>query len=379
MEKIKVAQYFWGSLDAGGAETFIVNLYEKMDREKTAFDFIVYENKEYFYTDKIQAMGGKILPLFSGNPLEERLIVRLFRRWRSLYRVLKVGGYRAFHCNCDFSFKFVEMFIAKKAGVPVRVCHSHNSRLEGVTWKDRVKLFLHRLCIPLLNRYTTCRLACSEEAGKWLFGSGKKDVTIVRNAIDTSKYYYSGKQRADARRRLGFKEKLIVGHIGRFFAVKNHEFLLRIFDEIRKEEPDSKLVLIGEGELKSKIQNQARNAKMEEQVFFAGVTHGVPDFLAAMDVFVMPSLFEGLPVAGVEAQAAGLPCVFSENISREVKIAEDVAFVSLERTAKEWADVALRMAKRERKDTRRALRDRGFDMEECAKKLERLYRSAAAD
>ena len=373
--EIKVAQYFWGSLDAGGAETFIVNLFQRIDKNKFDFEFIVYEDKEYFYTNKIKSSNGTIHSLCSKDPLKDWLPVRLVKRWYKLYQLLKREEYQVFHCNCDFSFKFVEMYLAKKAGVPIRICHSHNSGLESTTIKKRIKIRLHQKFIPLLNKFTTHRLACSQEAGEWLFGSKRNDILIIHNAIDTEKYIYTEEKHLTEKKMLGMENDLIIGHIGRFFPVKNHDFLIDIFYEIYKKRNCAKLILVGEGEEKRKIQNKVNKLGLESAVLFVGVTHNIVQLLLAMDVFVMPSFFEGLPVAAVEAQASGLPCVFSENISRMIAISNHVKFVSLEKTAEEWADIILDSSELKRENTYKVMCENGYDISVCAKQMEKIYGS----
>lgn len=373
--RIKVAQYFWGSLDAGGAETFIVNLFQKIDKNKFNFEFIIYEDKEYFYTNKIKSLKGIIRPLCSKDPLKDWLPVRLVKRWYKLYQLLKREEYQVFHCNCDFSFKFVEMYLAKKAGVPIRICHSHNSGLESTTIKNRIKIKVHQKFIPLLNKFTTHRLACSQEAGEWLFGDKSNDILIIHNAIDAEKYAYTEEKHIVEKKTLGMENNIIIGHIGRFFPVKNHDFLIDIFYEIYKKRKFARLVLVGEGEEKRKIQNKVKKLGLESAVLFTGVTHNIAQLLLAMDVFVMPSFFEGLPVAAVEAQASGLPCVFSENISRMVAISNHVEFLSLERPAEEWADLVLNISKLKRENTYDLMCERGFDISVCARQMEKIYGS----
>lgn len=375
MKKKKVLQYFWGKLDTGGAETLIVNIFEKMDKNKFDVDFLVYENKNYFYTDKVKQMGGDVIAL---SDKESRLLpIRLLKRWKNLYVLLKYGKYDVFHCNCDFSFKFVELLIAKKAGIKRRVCHSHSSSLERNTLKGKISYIVHIACRPLLVFLATDLIACSEESADWLFGKNvrkKIKPIIINNGIDAVYYEFDKTTRDIYRSKLEIKDEILLGNVGRFMYVKNQKYLIDIVQCAKKKNLAVKAVFIGGGDLLEETKAYAQKVGVEERIIFIGVTNKVRDYLMAMDCFVMPSLYEGLPVSGIEAQAAGLPCIMSDSITCKLDVTGNIKFMSLEESPEEWLDAILSLLDSfSRKSEKQAIKEAGFDINEVVYQLEDLY------
>lgn len=375
MKKKKVLQYFWGKLDAGGAETLIINIFEKIDKTKFDIDFLVYENKDYFYNDKVKQMGGNIIAL---SNRESRLLpIRIFKRWKNLYILLKYGKYDVFHCNCDFSLKFVELLIAKKAGIKKRICHSHNSALEKKTLKGKISYIIHIVCRPLLVSLATDLIACSEESANWLYGKNvqkKKKPIVLNNGIDAMYYEFDKSTRDIYRSKLKVKDEILLGNIGRFTYVKNQRYLIDIVKCAKKRDLDVKAILIGEGDLLEETKAYARTVGVEERIIFTGLTNKVRDYLMAMDCYVMPSLYEGLPVSGIEAQATGLPCVMSDTITNKLDITGNIKFISLAKSPEKWLDVILSLLDSySRKSEKQAIRAAGFDINEVVNQLEELY------
>ena len=375
MSKKKVLQYFWGKLDSGGAETLIINIFEKMDKQTYNVDFLVYENKEYFYNQKVKSLGGNIVAL--SNTESTCLPIRLVKRWANLYALLKKEKYDVFHCNCDFAFKWVEMMIAKRAGVGKRICHSHNSALDTTTPKGKVSYLVHCFCRPLLRYYTTDFIACSEASADWLYGKKKnvqQQTIILKNGIDAMYYEYDMEARREYRKKIGVTNQIVIGNVGRFTPIKNQGFLVDIAKEIKSRALDMKVVLIGTGERLEQIKQEVKDYGLENIVVFLGATDKVRNYLMAFDCFVMPSLYEGLPVSAIEAQATGLPCVLSDTITRQLDVTGNVKFLSLNETAAVWLDNILDWINGfERKSELTMIRRAGYDVAGVTKIMEAVY------
>lgn len=371
MSQIKVMEYFFGKLDAGGAETLIVNLFKEMDHKKFDVDFLVYENREYFYSQEVIDNGGKIIPL--SNRESRILPVRLIQRWWRLYQVLKNGDYDVFHCNCDFSFKFIEMFIAKLAGVKKRVCHSHSTSISGVGFRGKIMRLVHHVCVPLIVKYSTDLIACSADAGDWLYGKHPdKKVLILKNGIDTGKFDYSPSRRQEMRTALKVTDStLVMGLVARFVPEKNQQYLIQILKVATQKGHPVHLVLVGDGAERKNIESMLAANNLNTSVTFVGATFNVSDYLQAMDVFVMPSLFEGLPVSLIEAQSAGLPCLISDVITHDVDVTGNVQWLSLQLGPTLWWDAICKVDHSFiRHSTRKQIIDSGYDLSQSCRIME---------
>ena len=345
----------------GGLESFLMNYYRKLDRNVIQFDFLVHRAQRYDYDDEIELLGGKIFRLSPLNPLSARYRNELFcfLKEHPEYRVIHV------HQDCMSS---LVLKIAKQAGVPVRIAHAHSSN-QDKNLKYPIKLF-YRWFIP---KYATRLMACSKAAGDWMFCGAP--YQLLNNAIDTNSYSFCSKTRKRVRDELGISSKeIVVGHVGRFSSVKNHTFLLDVFHTIQRK-TESRLLLVGDGELRGEIEKKARQLGIEDQVIMTGVRSDVAELLQAMDVFVFPSLYEGLPVSLVEAQAAGLPCLISDKVPLECRVTDLVSQLPLAVGKEEWAERALELATVPRENKTEAIRMAGYDIVENAKQLTKFYMS----
>lgn len=344
----------------GGLETMIMNYYRHIDRSKVQFDFLVHRDFRADYDDEIEALGGKIYRL-------PRLVP-----WSKSYRTAldtffdEHPGYRIVHVHQD-CLSSVILMAAKKHGVPVRIAHSHNSNQDR-NLKYLIKLYYRRL-IPC---YATDLFACGRQAGQWMFMG--KPFQIVNNAIDAGLYTFDAETAERMRSALGIdRDTLVVGHVGRFAAAKNHSFLLDIFRELYAKYPDSKLLLVGDGDLRDAMEEKAMQLGIRDRVIFTGIRSDVVDLMQAMDVFVFPSVYEGLPVTLVEAQAAGLPCIVSENIPPECKITSLVEQIPLENSPEYWAEQILAHVCDMRGNTYAQIAAAGFDISENVRWLQNEY------
>jgi glycosyltransferase involved in cell wall biosynthesis len=311
-----------------------------MDRDKIRFDFMVHRQERGAYDDEIESNGGRI---FRMPPIHPRFFPQYFRALDSFFNAHR--KYRIVHSHLDLLSAYV-LRAAKQNGVPVRIAHSHSSFVMDTGPRKLFKIYSRHI----LKNYYTHAFTCGVEAGKFLFGAREKNVFMMRNAIDTRKFSYDEEMRWGLRNRLGINENaLVIGHVGRFDYGKNQSFLLDILAQLRKDDTDACLLLVGEGEMQETVRRRAGEMGLSDKVFFIGVTPDVNLYMNAMDIFVMPSHYEGFPVVAVEAQASGLPFLASENVSREIKLTDPVDFLSLSDGAVAWAKRAMELVRYDRK------------------------------
>ncbi len=364
-EPIRIAQVI-GKWVGGGVEAVVMNYYRHIDKSKIQFDFICDEDSTNIPYEEIEKLGGKVILI---PPYQ-----KLFRYHKELKRILKEGNYKIIHSHIN-TLSVFSLFAAKCAKVPVRIAHSHSTTNK----KEKKKNLMKQVLKPFSKLFATDYMCCSELAGRWLFGDklyDEKKIYLLNNAIDLHKFEYNEKIREEVRKELNIDEEtFVMGHIGRFVTVKNHEFLLDVFHEIYKENKNSILVLAGQGPLKEKIEQKAKEMNLDKAVQFLGQRSDANRLYQAMDVFVLPSLYEGLPVVGVEAQAAGLLYVLSDDMTKETKVLETTTFLSLNEGAKKWADTIDNATKQfERKNMLNEMAQKGFDIQKEVKKLEEIYR-----
>lgn len=343
----------------GGLETMIMNYYRHIDRSKVQFDFLVHRDFEADYDAEILSLGGHIYHLPSLNPISKHYLSALDNFFS------EHKAYRIVHCHLD-CMAGIPLKYAKKHGIPVRIAHAHSSSQT----KDKKYLLklLYKRNIPQNANHL---FACAEAAGQWMFGTD--NFRVLNNAIETKSYIFNANTRRSARQEFGINDDtLVVGHVGRFMAPKNHDFLLRIFAKLPE---NSQLLLVGDGELRMNAEKQSDELGIRDRVIFTGLRSDVNRLLQAMDVFVFPSLYEGLPVSIIEAQAAGLPCLISDKVPIECKKTDLVTQIPLDAGEDAWAKAVLNAAKLPRTNTLEQIRTSGFDIEENAAWLTVFYLS----
>ena len=347
-------------LDRGGAETLVMNLYRHMDRSKIQFDFLVHGDQKGAYEDEILALGGRIyhLPL-----LTLRTLWRYNQALKTFFENHK--EYKIVHAHNSELGNFA-LRQAQRAGVPHRICHAHNAPV-GIS----VKNLIRDVFKAHADLYTTERLACSETAGKWQFG--KKTFSVIHNGIDCMNFRYNEENRKKMRQALKLDEKFVLGHVGRFVPQKNHTFLLRIFRAVLGRGKNAVLLLVGDGPLRQKLQAQCKQLGLYSKVLFLGVRDDVPAILSACDVFVFPSLFEGLGIGLIEAQASGLPCFARNNIPPQAAVTDLCSFLS-SGDPEEWAERICSISYTERKKYYQKVFEAGYDISTSVDKLTDLYR-----
>ena len=357
-------------MDRGGAETMIMNYMRNINRDEISFDFLTNRDYRAAYEDEIESLGGKIYhmcPQLPGHFHQYKKEMKEFLKNHPEYIII--------HSNLE-ERSYLPLKVAKKIGVPVRISHAHNRPL-GFDIKTLVRYYFRWR----LKRVNTHMFACGYEAGDWLYGKKNRDkVIIMNNAIDAKDYSYDKNKSIEMKQKLGIEGKTVIGHVGRFFAQKNHSFLIDIFKSIHDKDSNTVLLLVGGGELDDALMNQmkqkVKDLRLEGCVQFLGVRDDVEDIFQAFDLFLLPSLFEGLPVTMIEAQAAGLPCVISDKVPVQCDITGNTKVVPLEVSTDKWADVILGYIKQyQRTDTFEKIKKAGFDIKENAKWLEEFYRS----
>ena len=354
-----------GKWVGGGVEAVIMNYYRHIDRSKIQFDFICDEDSTDIPYEEIESLGGKVILC---PPYQ-----KLFKYQKELKKIFKENKYKIVHSNIN-TLSVFPLRAAKKAGVPIRIAHSHSTSNKK-EWK---KNLLKNTLKPFSKKYANRYMCCSELAGRWLFGDkeyNKGTVYLLNNAIDLDKYKYNEEIRTNKRKELQIEPNtFVVGHIGRFVEQKNHRFLIDIFHEIKKKKDNSLLLLAGQGPLMEEMKEKVNGLKMVESVKFLGQRKDANELYQAFDLFLLPSLYEGLPVVGVEAQASGNLCYLSNDMTKETKVLDSTVFMSLNNTSEEWADAIIKDAENYKKhDTKEEVSRYGFNIEEEANKLEKKY------
>ncbi len=366
MEKIKVL-YFIDRMRHGGIQQFAVEIVKNMDKNKCEIEFLLLDDGQTYPLEEVlrelRVKFYKLKGVWFRTPLD------IFKQKRALENFFREHhAYKVVHMHSS-SKNFMVLKMAKKYGIKVRIAHSHNIGFQS---KNKLKIMLGNLFKKPLKKYATHYFACSKLAGKWLFDG--ESVKIVHNAVDYEKFKFHQGRRDELRKELGIEESLVIGNVGRFTNQKNHAFLIDIFEQIHRQNEKAVLMLVGIGEKEQEIRDKVEKLGLTECVKFMGFCKNTNELFWCMDVFLMPSLYEGLPVVGVEAQCTGLPCFMSKDvITEEAKIAENVQFVSLEKSAREWAEIILK-SNLSRRDTYEELKQAGYLIEQTVEELERFYR-----
>ena len=347
-------------MNRGGSETFMMNLYRNVDRNKVQFDFILHTNEECAYNEEIRDLGGRIFSVPRYRGVNHFSYVRA---WSAFFK--EHPEYRIIHGHVR-STASIYLKIARKYGLKT-IAHSHNtSSGKGI---DAIVKNILQYPIRFIADYC---FACSKSAGYWLFGQ-KRDFQVLNNSIDTAEFTFNENVRDKKREELKIQNKLVIGHVGRFHSQKNHIYLIDIFNALHAKNDNSVLLLVGDGELRASIEEKIRSLNLTNNVILTGVRSDIPELLQAMDVFVFPSLFEGLGIVVVEAQAAGLPCIVADTIPREAHVTNLIENLSLNEPPVIWAKTILRKLSYKRRDTQQEIIKCGYDIKETVKWLEEFY------
>ena len=354
------------NMDRAGIETMLMNYYRHIDKNIIQFDFLCNKLKPGAYDEEIKTMGGNIFHSPGLNPLNffkyDKFMKKLFQENPDIKIVHSHNGELAYQ----------SLRGAYKNNIETRICHAHNTKIEP-NFKKPLKLLYKTQLKKVANNYWGCGI----DAVRFYFGNkivDNNNYSILHNAIEIERFVYNKNKREELREVMGLRDRYVIGHVGRFSEQKNHEFILNLFKIILQREKKAILMLIGNGELLDKMKIKANKLGIYESVLFMGNIENVNEMYQVMDVFLLPSLFEGLPVVGIEAQASGLKCFMSDVITKEVKITDNVKYLSLKNDIKEkWANEVLNCKEYERKNMTNEIINAGYSIKTETEKLERIY------
>lgn len=347
-------------MEAGGTQAFLMNLYRNIDRSKVQFDFLVEYSEKQFYDDEIEALGGRV---YRSTFREDKNLPRFIAFLRDFFD--RHREYRVVHCHA-YTIGYFVLKEAERAGITVRIAHSHNNNMSGVT--KPLKIVMRSLFSVHANRF----MACSDEAGKFLFGD--RDFTVVKNAIDVDRFAFDGAVRAEVRNELELGDSLLVGNVGRLHHQKNQLFLLDVFKEVVELRDDAKLLLVGNGPMRDEIMAKATSAGVADRVILLSNRSDMDRLYQAMDVFVLPSLYEGLGIVAIESQSAGLSTICSDGVAEDANVSPLFSRMSLEDSPKAWAEAVVAAAgNRDRVAGPAGAKAHGFDVRDNAVKMQEWY------
>lgn len=364
---IRVLHYI-GLLQFGGSQAFVMEVYRKIDRTKVQFDFVTFPDEKSGFYEEIIELGGMVYesPQYNGKNH-----FQFVKWWDDFFR--EHTEYKVFHSHVR-SVASICIHIAHKHGC-YAIAHSH-SISNGNSISALIKNIMQ---IPIRFQ-ADYMFACSEVAGKWLFGKSvekKSNYKILSNAIDVSRFVFDEEKRNEIRNSLNIQNKLVIGTVGRLIEVKNHKLLLEVFAKLKEQINDSILLIVGDGELREEIENCIRTLGIKDSVYMLGARSNTQDYYQAMDVFVFPSLWEGLGIVAIEAQTSGLPCVVSNMIPKEIDLKENlVKVVDLDASICEWTNAILSVKNLKRRGRGNATIACGYDSNENTKWLENFYLKA---
>lgn len=363
-EPLRVLQII-GISAGGGVESVIMNYYRHIDRSRVQFDFVIHADSPVDITAEVEALGGRVYKVPPYTQLPAFI--------REVRRIIREGGYRIVHSNMNALSAF-PLFAARLAGAPIRILHNHSTDTKA----EPLRTVLKHILRPFAKYFATERWACSRLAGEWMYGAAamrRGEVTIINNAIDIRRFAFDPVAREEIREELGLEHHFVIGHAGRFMKQKNHDFILDVFAELLKKKEDACLLLIGDGPLRGETEAKAVRLGIADKVIFTGVRNDVNALYNAMDVFLFPSLYEGLGMVAVEAQVNGLPVIASEEVPQEAKLGESMQRLPLAKGAVYWAEKVLACSGMPRHACDAA--GSGFDIEKEAPKLADRYEQLA--
>lgn len=361
-EPIRVAHII-GKWVGGGVEAVVMNYYRHIDHSKIQFDFICDNDSTNIPYEEIEKYGGKVILI---PPYQ-----KIFEYQKELIKVLKNGNYKIVHSHIN-TLSVFPLRAAKKAGIPIRIAHSHSTTNKKEWKKNIIKSILK----PLSKIYATDYFACTEHAGRWLFGNKTFDqgkVFVMNNAIELDKFKYDESIRKQKREELEIDyDTIVIGHVGRFVEQKNHRFLIDVFNEVHKENKNSVLLLVGQGPLLNEIKEKVKELQLWDSVIFLGQRNDINELYQAMDIFVLPSLYEGLGMVLIEAQVSNLICVASQNIPDVAKITSSTYFLNLDSCC--WKNnIVEKLNEINRYSTTELVRNANYDILVEVEKLQQKY------
>ncbi len=360
------------NMDRAGIETMLMNYYRHIDRDKIQFDFLCNKTKPGAYDDEIKSMGGRIYHTPGLNPAK---YPKYLSYMKSLFK--ENPEYKILEAH-NGALGLYALHAAKVNNIPVRIFHAHGASITK-DWKLPIKLFCKSRLKANMNHNFTCGIAAAEcYFGKQVVENG--DYELIPNAIEVQRFVFDKNIRESLREQYNLQDKHVIGHVGRFMTQKNHTFLLDVFKKLTEQDNQAYLVLLGDGELMESIKAKAEEFDLKNKILFVGNVGNANEWYSAFDAFVLPSIWEGLPVVGVEAQASDLPCIFSDGVTKEIGLTDKVQFVPLKAPASEWVQAFEKaLSINERKDNTVLIREKNYDIETEAIKLQNRYLKLAEE
>lgn len=357
-----------GKIDSGGKKNLIMEYYRHVDREQVQFDFLCDSDSQAIPKEEIESLGGRVY--------EIRPYQNIICNMIDMYKLCKKNKYPIMHAY-NSTMNLFPMFVAKISGVPVRISESLSMAHEN-DWKTRIKKILR----PMSKLFANYYMSCGEDCGRWQFGDKLFDagkVDVFKTVINTEFNAFNPELREKTRKKFGWGDKIVIGHIGRFTPQKNSVHLIEIFAAIARKEPKAVLCLIGDGELKVEMMSKIDELGIKEQVDYLGRREDIQQFYNAMDMFLLPSLYEGLPVVGLEAESCGLPMFFSTEVTKEANACELGHFIDLSESEEVWADEILKAVEINmpiRRSHAKEVAEAGFDSASEAMRMQKYYLDA---
>ncbi|WP_051258570.1 glycosyltransferase [Atopococcus tabaci] len=345
----------------GGLESFIMNVYRNVDRKKIQFDFLAPVNQEIAFEDEIIKMGGRVFHFIEDRKSGNRII-------KPRLNFFKKTNYQIVHCHRTHLGDLDYLWAAKIGGVPIRIIHAHSTGY--INTHHRLATIIERINRIFLSSVSTNLLACSQDAGEWMFTNN--NFKVIKNAINLNRFRFNEHKREQIREKFNIEnDEVLLGHIGTFYEVKNQQFLLEVLKELKYSQKKYKLMLVGDGKLKTHIMKKVTEYDLEKSVIFTGMQQNVEDFMNAFDIFLFPSKFEGLGTSVIEAQANGLPVLISDRLPQEVNIAENLYRLPIINSEK-WVKLIERVSLK-RMYNKELLRKNGYEIKLMSQELINYY------
>lgn len=363
-KKIRIA-HIVGKWVGGGVEAVLMNYYKNIDRKKIQFDFICDNDSTNIPYNEIEKLGGNVILIPS--------YTKILKYQKELKKIFKEKKYKIIHSHIN-TLSIFPLFAAKKSGIPIRIAHSHSTSNKKELKRHIMKIILK----PFSKIFATDYFSCTKDAGIFLFGKNtykKNKIFVLNNAIDLNKYKYDLDLRKNKRKELNINKKtIVVGAVGRFMKQKNYDFLIDIYNKFHNDIKDSKLILVGQGPLMNDIKAKITKLNLQDSIVVLGQRDDVSELYQAFDLFVLPSLYEGLGMVFVEAQATGLPCIASTEVPLDVKMTDNIRFIDLKEDVNYWSEEMKKLYKViKREDCSNYIKKHGYDIKFESKKLEQKY------
>ena len=348
--------------NCGGLESYVMSIYRRIDREQLQFDFLNYYARDLAFEDEIKRLGGRVFRV----PMKRESIRE---HYRFLNHIFCSAQYIGVYLQCNRKLESLDTVrLAKKYGVKHRVIHSHNSTQQTVPFIQNIRIMITE---KTMDHYITDYFACSDEAGKWMFGD--RNYTVIKNSVDTKLFRYDELRRNAIREKYGIDDMFVLGSVGRLEYQKNPEYLVEIFKDVHARNPRTAFLHLGNGPQKEDINNQLKKYGLEDCFFLLGNQDNVSDYMNAMDAFLLPSRYEGFPIVLVEAQATGLPCFVADNITLSCNLSGNMKFLPIDGVNESWSKEILSSKTNDRSAGVEIIKKAGYDIYDLTNQIQDYF------